>query len=177
MSFVVAAAFGVLALFCVGLVLLGVPGTWAMLLGAVGIELVDGAWLAGADPTTFGWGLLAVAAVFAAFGEGVDLISGVVGARKAGASRTGVAASFVGTVLGALAGTWWIPIPLVGSLIGALFGTFAGALGGEALVRSEPREAVRPAVFATVGRLAGTAVKAGIGGVIWAVLLGAALIP
>ncbi len=177
MSFLVAAIFGLLALFCVGLVLLGVPGTWAMLLGAVGIELFDGAWLAGADPTTFGWGLLALAAAFAAFGEGVDLVSGVLGARKAGASRAGIAAGFAGTVLGALAGTWWIPIPLVGSLIGALAGTFLGALGGEALVRSEPRDAVKPAVFATVGRLAGTAVKAGIGGAIWLVLVGAALVP
>ena len=177
MSFLVAAIFALLALGCVGLVLVGVPGTWAMLLGAVGIELLDGAWLAGSDPTTFGWGLLAVAALVAALGEGIDLFSGVLGARKAGASKTGIATSFVGTLLGALAGSWWIPIPIVGSLLGALFGTFAGALGGEALVRSEPREAVRPALFATAARLAGTAVKAGLGGLIWVVLVGAALIP
>ena len=177
MSFVVAAIFALVALACVGLVLLGVPGTWAMLLGAVGIELIDGAWIAGAEPTTFGWGLLAAMAVVAAFGEGVDLISGVVGARKAGASRLGVASSFAGTIVGAIAGSWLLPIPVVGAVGGALVGTFAGAFGGEALVRQTPREAVKPALFATVGRVAGTVVKAGIGGLIWLVLVGAALIP
>ena len=79
-----------------------------------------------------------------------------------------------------LAGTVLLPIPVLGSLLGALLGTFGGAMAGE---MSDPtrqitsEEAKKAATAATIGRVLGTAGKAGIAGAVWLALTIAAFVP
>ena len=66
--------FAGLGLFCLLLVVVGLPGTWALLAIAFGFELVDALLLPGAGAVvTFGWGLLAICAGLAVFVEGRPL--------------------------------------------------------------------------------------------------------
>jgi len=69
-----------------------------------------------------------------------------------------------------------IPIPVVGTLLGALIGTFLGAFLGEVTSERQrhPNETLQAALAASVGRLAGTLGKLGVGIVIWILLTFAA---
>jgi len=150
-----------------------------MLVGlAALLELADGFYLGDAEPTTFGWTLLAGAAGLAAAGEAVEAGAGAAGAKWGGATRRGVIGALVGGILGALAFTPLVPIPVVGTLLGALVGTFLGALVGETTAehRRHPNESLRAALAAAVGRLAGTLGKLAIGTVVYVLLVRAAFV-
>jgi len=181
MAVAIAVVFAVLGALIAATVLLGLPGTWLLLTLAVIVELADG-YLLGGAPSTFGaygWWIIGGGFGMAILGELLDLAAGALGAKKGGASRRGVVGAFVGGLGGALVGTFFLPIPLIGTLIGALLGTFAGALLGE---MNDPEnkktadEAFKPAAAATLGRVLGTVGKAGIAGVVWLVLTAAAFL-
>jgi uncharacterized protein YqgC (DUF456 family) len=152
-----------------------------MLALAIVVELVDGRWL-GPGTSTFGWGLLAACVVLAAIGEGLELVSGLLGTKAGGGTRRGMWGSVAGGLVGATAGTFVVPV--VGTLGGALGGTFLGALWGEMSAAKaldadgeqgqRARDALRPAIAATVSRALGTVAKLGIGGAIWVALAVAA---
>ncbi len=175
----IAIAFSLFGALCVAAVPLGLPGAWLLLAGAVLLELTDGALLGvpagGADPVSFGWWLLGGALALAALGEGLEILAGLLGAKVGGGTRRGSIGAFVGGLAGMLAGTFLLPVPILGSLVGALLGTFGGALlgelsgaeGGEALTY---RQALKPALAATLGRVLGTAGKTGVAGLIWLML-------
>lgn len=78
----------------------------------------------------------------------LDTLMPVIGARKYGASRTGLWLSIAGLLVG------FLVFPPFGFLLGA----FAGALAGEILA-GKGRGAMRPAWGAFVGTLAGTGLK------------------
>jgi uncharacterized protein YqgC (DUF456 family) len=80
----------------------------------------------------------------------VDTLLPVIGARRYGASRTGIWLSLLGLLLG------FVLFPPFGFLLGA----FAGALAGELLV-GKGAGALRPAWGVFVGTLAGTGLKLG----------------
>jgi uncharacterized protein YqgC (DUF456 family) len=88
----------------------------------------------------------------------------------------------IGAILGGLVGgiafTGLIPIPIVGTLIGAALGTFAGAAIGE-LTAEDARGggALRAALGATVGRLVGTMGKTLLACAAWTLLTLRALLP
>jgi len=173
----IALVFALLGLGCLLVVVLGLPGTWILLGLAVGVELFDGGAPGGAqDPVTFGWRVIAIGAVLAAIGEGLEALATWLGAGWGGATRRGMIGALVGGIVGAIVLTPLVPVPLLGTLIGALVGTFAGAVFGEwtAERRRSTDESLRAAWAAVLGRLAGTFGKLGIGVAVWVLLVYAA---
>lgn len=133
----------------VGTVLPALPGT--LLIGA-GILL--GAWID--DFTRVGAGTLAVIAVLAVLSWLLDYAAGLLGARKADASRQALVGAAVGTVGGLFMG-----------LVGVLFMPLVGAAVGEYLARSDHAQAGQRAMkvgLATwLGIMAGLLAKVVIG--------------
>ena len=170
--FAVAALFSLLGLGCLLLVALSLPGTWILLGLAVGIELLDGHYLTGADPVTFGWVAIGVCAGLAGIGEALEAAAGAAGVKAGGGSKRGMVGAIVGGILGAIVLTPVIPIPVIGTLLGALIGTFCGALVAE---RTRPdtdglSHQLKAAGGATLGRLLGTIAKTTIAVCVWVAL-------
>lgn len=177
--YVVAALFFLLGAICVLLVVLQLPGGWALLLMAIGIELADRWYLSDPDAATFGWLLLVLSLALLLIGEGIEFIAAAVGAQRGGASRRGMIGSLVGGVVGAIVFTPLMPIPVVGTLVGAVAGTFIGAVVGETSGREAKavRGSMKPAIGASVGRVVGTTAKVAITIALWIVLSVAAFWP
>jgi uncharacterized protein YqgC (DUF456 family) len=149
--------------------LLGLPGNWLMVAGALLV-----AWL---QPEMFSvWTLVAIVSLAAA-GEVLELLSGALGARKGGAGRQGSIAALLGGVIGAIAGTFVIPIPVLGSLIGACAGACLGAWIIEMSGGRDFRASLRAGVGAGVGRAVGTVIKLGVGILLWLFIAIAAFVP
>jgi uncharacterized protein YqgC (DUF456 family) len=108
----------------------------------------------------------------AILGEVVEAVLGILVARGFGASRWGMIGTFAGGLVGAAVGTAWIP--LLGSLLGAFAGAFVGAFAGEILGGRRARESAWAGTGAFLGRVAATAIKLVIGGVIGFLTLKAA---
>lgn len=179
LSLLLAIVFALFGLACLLLVAVGLPGTWLLLAVAAAVELLDGRVLgrggAGAV-VTFGWRLLLASTALAAAGEGLEFASGAAGAKLGGSSRRGTWGALVGGLVGAIALTPVVPVPLVGTLLGALVGTFLGAWIGEATgpVARRHRDTLRAAVAAVVGRLGGLLAKLAVGATVWVLLVRAA---
>jgi uncharacterized protein YqgC (DUF456 family) len=162
------------------MVAVGLPGTWLLLAAAAVIELVDGLVLGRGGPgavSTFGTEVLLICLGVAALGEVVEFASGVAGARLGGSTRRGMWGALLGGLLGAIALTPVVPIPLLGTLLGALAGTFVGAWVGEATgpQMRRRRETLRAALAAVIGRLAGILAKLAAGVAVWTLLVRAVL--
>ncbi len=168
--------FALFGLACLLVVAIGLPGTWLLLGVAVLVECVDGAFVsAGASGSveSFGWRLLAICVGIGVVGEIAEAISGAAGAKLGGSSNRGMWGAILGGLIGAIALTPVIPIPLVGTLIGAVIGTFLGAWIAEATgpeARST-RETLHAALGAVVGRLGGILAKLAAGIAIWTLLV------
>lgn len=168
--YVTASLFVIIGAVCVLSILLTLPGSWIMIGLACAIELADGLYLPEGDRATFGLWILLGCAVLAAIGEGLELLAGMLGARKAGSSRRGMFGALVGGILGAILGIF-IPVPIIGSLIGAVIGTFVGAIVAETSHDgASVSGSIKPATGATIGRILGTLSKLPIGIAIWIVL-------
>ena len=124
-----------------GTVLPALPGT-ALVLG--GIML--GAWVD--DFTRVGVGTLAVIAAIAVLAWVLDYVAGLLGARRAGASRQALIGAALGTVLGLFMG-----------LVGVLFLPLVGAAVGEYLARKNQRQALTVGVSTWLGIMAGLVAK------------------
>jgi uncharacterized protein len=124
-----------------GTVLPALPGTVLVLAG-----IVLGAWID--DFTRVGWGVVAGAAVLAVIAWVLDYVAGLLGARKAGASRQAI----VGAALGTLAGLFM-------GLIGVLFMPLVGAAIGEWLARRDHGQALKVGVATWLGIMAGMVSK------------------
>jgi len=155
-----------IGLGCVLAVLLGLPGTWAFLVLATGVELTDG-WWAGPDAVTVGWPILVVGFLLAGAAELIEFLSGSWGTRLGGGSRRASVGAFVGGLGGGLLGT--LLLPVVGTILGALVGTFLGAWVGETTgpAPKASGDAVKPALTATIGRLVGLVTKLACAITIW----------
>lgn len=175
-AYAIVALFALLGLACLLLLVLGLPGVWALLAIAFGVELVDAYLLPGDVAVTFGWPLLAGCAVLALVGEGIEALAGVAGTRYGGGTRRGMVGAFVGGLVGALFLTGLVPIPVLGTLVGAMLGAFLGAWVGEATgAEARGREHnLRAALGAAAGKLGGTIAKLAIGVVVWVLLVRAA---
>jgi hypothetical protein len=150
------------------LVAAGLPGNWLMVLTST-----TAAWLL-PEHELAGRTSLIAAASMALLGEVMEFVLGAAGAKKAGASRTGSAMSIVGALIGGIACTFLIPVPLLGTLIGACAGAFIGAMAGEGMVGRSIAQAMAAGRGAAVGRFWGTAVKLATGVMIWLTLTAAA---
>lgn len=166
-----ASAFALTGLLAVLLTPVGVPGAWMVIGIAFTVDATAMAF-AGAGPLPFGAGTLVIAIVAAVVGEALEFVASAFGAKAGGASRSGMVGSLLGGVVGVIAGTFLIPVPVIGSVIGALLGVVLGALVGEVAFHGRSTgDAVRPALGAAVGRVVGSLVKLPCALVAWAVLV------
>lgn len=135
------AAVALMLIGLAGTVLPALPGT-AFVLGGI----VLGAWID--DFTRVGVGTLAVITVLAVAAWVLDYVAGLMGAKKAGASRQALIGAAIGTVAGLLMG-----------VIGVLFMPLVGAAIGEYLARRDEKHALRVGVATWLGILAGLLAK------------------
>jgi uncharacterized protein YqgC (DUF456 family) len=176
MAYAVAAGFVLFGGLCVLAVVVQLPGTWVLLGAAALIELVDGAYLPGEETTTFGTRVLVIALALAVLGEVLEFLAGVIGLRRGGGTSRGMWGAIIGGLVGLFVATpLFAFVPFFGSFLGVLLGTFVGAFLGELThPRDQARAALKPALWAAIGRILGTTGKVAIAVVMWLVLAVAA---
>ncbi len=159
----------VLNLFWLILVAVGLPGNWLMVLSVALVAWLT--WIPGvpAQEQMFRPATLIVLVSLAVLGEIVEFVAGAVGASRAGSSRAGALAALAGGLIGGIAGTFLIPIPVVGSLVGAAGGAGIGAWGIELSGGKSLDASLLIGLGAGLGRLAGTVAKLVFGAGIWLV--------
>jgi len=142
----------------VGTVLPALPGTLFVLAG-----IVLGAWID--DFSRVGWGVLSVIGVLALLAWVLDYVAGLLGARKAGASRQAIIGAALGTVAGLFMG-----------LVGVLFMPLVGAAIGEFIARRDHERAVKVGLATWLGIMAGLVSKVVIAFVMIGVFIAALLL-
>ncbi len=169
MVYVAAVIVMLVSVLGVAATLVTLPGVWVILATAVLCEL----WY----PGMFSWWTLGVCAGLAVAGEIIELVASAVGASRAGGSRTGAAGAVVGTLIGAVAGTF-VPVPILGTIAGAALGAGAGALVAERFIKKRGLEhSARIAAGAAAGRLVAVVVKTAICALVGVVVTAAAFLP
>ncbi len=169
---------GLLILTAAGVFLaaLQMPGVWIVLASAAGYDW-HYSW------TRIGIKWLIALLVVAIAAEAFDFLSGLVAAKKAGASRRAAVGSLLGGFLGMIFISVAVPIPGLGAVIGGLIGCFLGALVAELSLKKDFATGTRVGIFATAGKVVGLVAKTSasviIGGVvvslaIWSTFWGAA---
>jgi uncharacterized protein YqgC (DUF456 family) len=124
-----------------GIVLPALPGTLFILAG-----IVVGAWID--DFTRIGVGAVIAVVVLAVLAWVLDYVSGLLGARRAGASRQAIIGAAIGTVVGLFMG-----------LVGVLFMPLVGAAVGEYLALKDHGRAAQVGVATWLGIMAGLLAK------------------
>jgi uncharacterized protein YqgC (DUF456 family) len=139
----------------VGLVLipLGLPGTWLMLAGGLGYNLI-------ARRDVIGWWSLGGCIALALVAEAIEWSLSARYTRKYGGSNRAGWGAIVGGMVGAMIG---VPVPIVGPVLGAFAGSFVGALVFEYSRERNAGQATRVATGALIGRVLATTAKSGIG--------------
>lgn len=97
---------------------LGLPGTWVIFGDALLYSLIR-------DFQTSDVKVLLIVGGLALLGEGIEFLSGIVGAKREQVPNGAIIASLIGGIVGAIIG---LPVVLIGSVLGLLLGTFLGAL-------------------------------------------------
>ncbi len=167
----IALAFALFGGACVLAVVAGLPGTWLLILAAMGIDCFDWLWLPSGAPFTFHPLTLLVAVLLATVGEVLEFALSAAGARTFGASGRGMIGSMIGGVCGALLGTVLIPILVLGTMLGAAIGTALGAILGELTHKDRKlRDTAKPALGAVIGRILGTLAKLPVSLAVWVLL-------
>lgn len=123
--------FIVLLFFGVYCVIFGLPGTLVILIDVISYAAVT-------HFATIGLPLIGLLTIMTLVVEGIDVLSGIAGARMIPASKTSVVVSLVGGVLGAAALT---PVFLG---LGTITGLFLGGFGGMLLVEQAERKKLKP---------------------------------
>jgi len=169
-SIVILVVFALYACLCVVITLVGLPGTWLMVVGALVITLCNPLW---SDTPIWGWATIGVVLGLCVCGEILETAAAGLGAKAGGGTKRGMVGAILGSMIGAVVITFMLPIPLVGTLVGAIVGAFVGALLGE-LSHKEPFPAgdlAKSATGAAIGRVMGILGKAGIAAICFCVLL------
>ena len=136
-------------ILCVALIVAGLAGTVLPVLPGtvlVWAGIVLGAWID--DFQRVGTTTLVVVTVLAALAWVLDYVAGLLGARRAGASRQALLGAAIGTVVGLFMG-----------VVGVLFMPLVGAALGEYLARKDQHRAVRVGVATWLGIMLGLLAK------------------
>ena len=160
-----------LNVFWLMLVLFGLPGNWLIV-----ISTCLFAWWRWEDGVFSIYTLIAVA-VLAGLGELFELLGGMHGAKRAGASWQGSIAALVGAIAGAIIGTFTIPVPFLGTVLGACIGAGLGSWAMEVSRGRKMEDSVRCGVGAGLGELLGISAKLAVGIIIWITVAVAAFRP
>ncbi len=134
-------AVALIVLGLAGTVLPALPGTAFVLAGIVLAAWID-------DFSRVGALTIGIVAVLAVIAWALDYAAGLLGAKKAGASRQAIVGAALGTVAGLFMG-----------LVGVLFMPLVGAAVGEYLARRNERRAVQVGVATWLGIMAGMIAK------------------
>ena len=148
------------------LIVAGVAGTVLPLLPGTALVLagmVLGAWID--DFTRVGGVTVGVLVALAVLSWVLEYVAGLLGAKRAGASKQALIGAALGTVVGLFMG-----------LIGVFFMPLVGAAIGEYLARRDEQRAMRVGVATWLGILVGMAAKVGIAFVMIGVFVAALLI-
>jgi len=133
-----------IALILIGLVgtfLPGIPGAVAIFGGMLLAAWID-------DFQRVGWITLTVLGVLTALTFVADIVGGLLGAKRVGASRQALIGAAVGAVVGVFFG-----------LIGLIVAPFIGAVAGELLARQQLGPAARVGLGTWIGLAAGALAK------------------
>lgn len=136
-------------ILCAALIVAGLAGTVLPVLpGTVLVwgGIVLGAWID--DFQRVGTTTLVVITVLAALAWVLDYVAGLLGARRAGASRQALLGAAIGTVAGLFMG-----------VVGVLFMPLVGAALGEYLAQKDQTRAVRVGVATWLGIMLGLLAK------------------
>jgi uncharacterized protein YqgC (DUF456 family) len=153
------------------LVLFGLPGNWLVV-----ISTCLFAWWRWEDGVFSIYTLIAIA-VLAVLGELFELLGGMHGAKRAGASRHGSIAALAGAIAGAILGTFMIPVLFLGTVLGACIGAGLGVWAIEVSRGRKVEESIRCGIGAGLGELFGITTKTIIGIIIWLTVVIAAFWP
>ncbi|MBI2426139.1 MAG: DUF456 domain-containing protein [Candidatus Hydrogenedentes bacterium] len=144
---------GIVIIVALGLDLVGLFGNW-IILGAMALVYFFSGF------TMLGWVSLLIMLCLAIVGEVLETAFAGYGASKFGGSRGSIVAALVGCLVGAVAGTPLIPIPLVGTLVGACLGAFGGAALYEYIqMEKSHSEALWTGLGAALGKIGGLFAK------------------
>jgi len=147
------------------LTLFNLPGNW-LIVGSAAIY----AWLMPPESRwTLSWGLVAVLLVAAVVGEIAETASAAMGTKRLGGSKRGAVLAILFSLIGAIVGSFAIPVPIVGTVVGACLGALAGAMLGEFWKGHGFDHSLRVGQAAFWGRLLGTAAKMLIASIMLAV--------
>lgn len=154
-------------LLAAALIIVGLAGTIMPVLPGVPIVFA-GMWLAAwvGDYAVIGTGVLVLLGVLAGLAVLLDLIAGVLGARRIGASPKALWGAAIGTVVGMFFG-----------LAGLLLGPFVGAVIGEASAGRAIRRSTHVGIATWIGLLFGTLAKVALSFTMLGVFVAALLIP
>ncbi len=180
LQYVFATLFFVLGGVCVVLVVVQLPGTWALLGLAALLEYLDRLYLPVGDRQTFGWWVLGGCLAIAVIGEIIEFIAGAAGAKKGGSSSRGMWGALIGGIAGVFIFTplFFFLTPIFGAFLGAVLGTFVGAIVGEMTAEHGTiKGSMKPAIGATIGRVLGATSKVGIAIAMWLTLTVSAFWP
>jgi uncharacterized protein YqgC (DUF456 family) len=157
----------VISLLGIALNVVSLPGNWLILAGALALSVYHG----GNNPH---WGVLLVILVILLAAEVVEFLSGMIGARKFGASKTAAWAAIGGAIVGGVVGIPPVTLLMLGTdhLVMAIVGAFGAAWVAELLKQKKMKEALLAALGAALGRGAGLVAKIGAGLLAWVILLG-----
>lgn len=140
----------VVAMVGIAMSAITLPGIWFMLACAIVTWFVV--------PEALGPWTLGALALLGLTGELVDFIASALGVKRAGGSRAGAWGSVIGTLVGAIGGSFVLPI--IGSIIGGVVGAGAGAFFAERTVSQRTwRDSARSGHGAAVGRLISMVIK------------------
>lgn len=162
--------FVLYASVCVLITLVGLPGAWLMVGGALVIALCNPLW---SDEPIWSWTTIGIVLGLAVCGEIIETLAAGLGSKAGGGTKRGMVGAILGSMIGAFACTFFILIPLIGTLIGAVAGAFVGALLGELSHKETPGagDLAKSATGAAIGRVLGILGKSGIAAICWCVLL------
>lgn len=117
----------------IGTLLPGIPGVLLVFLG-----MLLGAWIDGFR--RIGWITITILGALAALSLLADIVGGLLGAKRAGASRLALLGAAIGSIVGLFYG-----------LVGALIAPFFGAAAGELITRGKLAQAARVGVGTWIG--------------------------
>ena len=141
-----------------GTVLPALPGT-AFVLGGI----VLGAWID--DFTRVGTTTVVVLTLMAVVAWVLDYVAGLLGAKRAGASKQALIGAAVGTVVGLFMG-----------IVGVLFMPLVGAAVGEYIAQRDEKNAMKVGVATWLGIMVGLIAKIVIAFMMIGIFIGALLI-
>jgi uncharacterized protein YqgC (DUF456 family) len=141
-----------------GTVLPALPGTALVLAGVVLAAWID-------DFTRIGSATVVIVSLLAVVSWVLDYVAGLLGAKRAGASRQAIIGAAAGTVVGLFMG-----------LVGVFFMPLVGAAVGEYLALRDQQRALRVGVATWVGIMIGMIAKVALAFVMIGVFIAALLI-